>query len=84
MRSSKGQCARCAWHCVGATEIDVVGMAREHQQAVGHTVRIMVPEGWFGWGSYDMYPLPELTERERTARERMAQSWNPSGRYQGD
>jgi len=69
---------------MAATEIGVSGMAREHQQAVGHTVTIMRPEGWFGWASYDMYPLPELTERERNARERMAREWNPPFRFNGD
>src|SRR5262249_38522606 len=84
MRSAKAKCMKCGWRAMAHTEGDVVAMAKEHQQAVAHTVRIMTPEGWFGWTSRDMYPLPELTERERTALERMAESWNPSGRYNGD
>jgi len=84
MRSAKAQCMGCGWHAMASTETDVVAMAKEHQQAVAHTVRIMVPEGWFGWCSCDMYSLPELTERERNARERMARSWNIPHGFNGD
>jgi hypothetical protein len=84
MRSAKAKCNLCAWHAMGASELDVVDMAREHQAAVGHTVRIWVPEGWFGWGSYDMYPIPEVSTRERDVKERFAASWNNPFRYNGD
>ena len=85
MRNANAKCNRCGWKAISATEIGVVEMAREHQAAVqGHSVRISVPEGWFGWKSYDMYPLPELSEFGRRVRERMAREWNPIGRYNGD
>ena len=85
MRNASAKCNRCGWRAIAANEFGLMNMAREHQAAVqGHSVRIAIPEGWFGWKSYDMYPLPELTEHERRARERMAESWNPIGRYNGD
>jgi hypothetical protein len=85
MRNARAACNRCGWKAISATEVGVVDMAREHQAAVqGHSVRIAVPEGWFGWKSYDIYPLPELTERQKLARERMAREWNPPYRFNGD
>lgn len=84
MRKPKANCVQCGWHAIAATEALVVEEAFHHQNAVGHTIRVMVPEGWFGWGSYDMYPMLHITEREKDARERLAESWNPPRRYNGD
>ena len=84
MRTTKAHCRLCGWHALSNTETALVDMAREHQQAVGHIVTIQVPEGWFAWGTYDMYPLPEITERERRYSERLADGWNRAYRYNGD
>ena len=84
MRNARAYCAKCRWHGFAADETLIVAMAREHQLAVGHIVRIHVPEGWFGWGSFDMYPIPEITAREEMMAERLAGDWNRPFRYNGD
>ena len=62
MRKPQARCNSCAWQAAAVTRQDVTAMAREHQAAVqGHIVTIWIPEGrFFGWESYDMYPLPDL------------------------
>lgn len=80
MRKPKANCRECAWHAISASEIGVVDMARDHQRAVGHTIRVSIPEGaFFGWKSYDFYPIPGSQGDEK-----LAAAWNPPYRYNGD
>ena len=85
MRKCKADCLDCGWYGIGATRQGVSAMAIEHQNAVqGHRVRLSVPEGMFGWATSDMYWFPPTTAQERARRERLAASWNPPHRFNGD